>query len=161
MPPPLPNLVRCSRRQLLVLSAAVALVACSREKLDDRPERVVEELIERLQRVHGNPKTARGAYELLWSDAKNNLSERAKRASALSGRKVAPEEMISPSHFTLRFRPENYSAAIQGDWAVVTITGEDPAVQRHVVKCVLEDGSWRVVLELPPLPPIHQRPDGG
>lgn len=141
--------------------AAALLMACAREEIDQHPERVVEELLDRMQRVHGSPKNARAAYDLLWSEAKNNLAERAKRASALSGRNIAPEEMLAPSHFTLRFRPKRYSARIQGEWAVVTIHGESPDAQRATVKCVLEDGTWRVVLELPPLPPIQQRPDAG
>ena len=82
-----------------------------------------------------------------------NLAERAKRASAVSGRKMAPEEMLAPSRFSLRFKPRHYQARIQGQWAVVTITGEAP------VRLSLEELSRRVVLELPPLPPIQKRPD--
>ena len=43
----------------------------------------------------------------------------------------------------------------------VTVTGESNSTQPHVVKCVREDGRWRVVLELPLLPPIQRRLDGG
>ncbi len=147
---------------LLPLLALLALgtSGCEREAADGSPERVVKEFLDRMQRVHGNPQSARAAYELLWGEAKQNLGERAKRASALSGRKVAPEEMLVPTRFSLRFTPKHYTTRVQGDWAVVTVSGESPS-QHHDVKCVREDGAWRVVLELPPVPPIQVRDDAG
>ncbi len=142
-------------------ATACALVAlgCREESSDIEPDRVVAEFITRMQRVHGDRKAARAAYELLWSDARRNLAERAKRASDVAGRELAPEEMLPPSRFSLHHKPRRFEARIDGDWAEVTVYGEDRAVDR--VKCVREDGSWRVVLELPPLPPIERRLDGG
>ena len=70
-----------------------------------------------------------------------------------------PEEMLPPSRFTLNHKPQRYDARIDGDWAEVSVTAENANVDR--VKCVREDGKWRVVLELPPLPPIERRVDGG
>jgi hypothetical protein len=142
----------------LVASAALVLVGCENDQGDAGPEAVVEEFVDRMQRVHGDPKAARAAYELLWSEAKRGLAERAKRAGAVAGRDVAPESMIAPTRFSLSFVPRRYTARIDGDWAVVSITGE-VASQYHEVKCVREDGRWRVVLVIPPLPPIQRRPD--
>jgi hypothetical protein len=135
----------------------VGLAACKSESVDVRPDRTVEEFVLRMQRVHGDPKSARPAFDLLWSEAKRNLAERAKRASAVVGRKVAPEEMLAPSRFSMRFTPRRYDARVDGDWAIVTISGEVADAQRHDVKCVREDGMWRVVLDLPQLPPIQKR----
>jgi hypothetical protein len=132
---------------------------CQQEQSDVEPDRVVAELIERMQRVHGERKNARAAYELLWSDARRNLAERAKRASDVAGRELAPEEMLPPSRFSLHHKPRKFEARVDGDWAEVTVTGEDGSVER--VKCVREDGNWRVVLEMPPLPPIERRLDAG
>ena len=144
---------------LLVLCLAQA--SCEAEAKDSTPERVVQEFMDRMQRVHGDPHAARLAYELLWVDARRNLAERAKRASAVAGREIAPEEMLAPSHFSLAYRPKKLSAHTDGDWSEVTVTGEANSTQPHVVKCVREDGRWRVVLELPLLPPIQRRVDGG
>jgi hypothetical protein len=148
------------RRLCLLSMAAVTagfVLACEQESADERPERVVAEFVERMQRVHGDPAASRAAYELLWAEGRNNLAERAKRASAVTGRKVAPEEMLAPTRFWLTFRPRSYSSRVQGNWAVVTVSGEAPRTQHHQVRCLMEDGRWRVVLELPSLPPIQKR----
>jgi hypothetical protein len=143
-----------------LLSAAVVLsvaAGCRTRPSEDSPERVVEEFVDRMRRVHGDPKAARAAFDLLWLEARENMTERAKRASALVGQKVAPEEMLAPSRFSLRFEPKRYTSQIQGGWAEVTVTGEAPDSQRRIVTVVREDNQWRVVLRLPPLPPIRRR----
>jgi hypothetical protein len=143
----------------LAASLLLALSGCEEEGSDNEPDRLVAEFIARMQRVHGDRKAARAAYDLLWSDARRNLAERAKRASDVAGREIAPEEMLPPSRFSLHHKPRHYESRVDGDWAEVTVTCEDAAVER--VKCVREDGKWRVVLELPPLAPIERRLDGG
>lgn len=149
-------MVRLERRELLIALSLVAL-ACEREPPDARPEQVVEEFVKRMQRVHGDSKAARSAYELLWKEARRNLAERAKRASDVAGREVAPEDMIALSRFSLTFTPKRYTARIDGDWAIVTVKGEGS--KSAEVRCVREDGVWRVALVLPPLPPIQKRED--
>ena len=145
---------------LALLVSSLAQLGCEAEAKDATPERVVQEFIDRMQRVHGDPHAARLAYELLWVEARRNLAERAKRASAVAGREIAPEEMLAPSHFSLAYRPKKLTAHTDGDWSEVTVSGE-ANTQPRIIKCVREDGHWRVVLELPSLPPIQRRPDGG
>lgn len=144
-------------RPALGLLALLACSSCEQEGDGNEPDQLVGEFISRMQRVHGDRKAARAAYELLWADARRNLAERAKRASDVAGREIAPEEMLPPSRFTLHGKPRRYEARVEGDWAEVTVTSEDGSVNR--LKCVREDGGWRVVLELPPLPPIERRAD--
>ena len=150
-------------RRVLLSGAAACLVAllagCEEEGSDSEPDRLVAEFIVRMQRVDGDRKAARAAYDLLWSDARRKLAERAKRASDVAGREIAPEEMLPPSRFSLHHKPRRYEARIDGDWAEVSVSGDSGAVDR--VKCVREDGKWRVVLELPPLAPIEHRADAG
>lgn len=145
---------------LLVATAVVPVsFACRTRPMNESPERVVEEFIDRMRRVHGDRKSARAAFDLLWSEARENLTERAKRASALVGQKVAPEEMLAPSRFSLQFEPKHYTSQTQGGWAEVTVTGEAPESQRRSVTLVRENNQWRIVLKLPPLPPIRRRLD--
>jgi hypothetical protein len=64
--------------------------------------------------------------------------------------------MIAPSRVAVRGTPQEYTTRIDGRWAVVTAVGDLPGAE-YQVRCVQEDGEWRVVLELPPLPEIERR----
>jgi hypothetical protein len=159
---------RCTTERLRELKAKSWLLipvllggstACHREAVDEAPDRLVQEFIERTKSAYGDPKGARAAFELLWSTAQKNLTERAARASALANRKVAPEEMLALTKLSLRFVPRRYTAAIQGDMAVVAVSGDNPSGDRADIRCVREQGRWRVVIDLPPLAPIQRRPD--
>ena len=151
-----------TRRQLFVLFsvAAVVLKGCRRRAPDETPEGVVAEWLERMARVHGDPDDAALAYELLSTDAKKNLEERARRASAATGRSLTPESMLVPSRFSLRFTPRTMRPRLGGDRALVDIVGASVEAERAEVPCVRERGRWRVDLVLPPLPEIEKRPSG-
>jgi hypothetical protein len=140
----------------LCFGAFVGLAACAQRSEGDSPERAAQEFIDRMQRVHGDVQKSKAAYELLASEAQANLVERAQRASATIGRVVAPEEMLAPSRFYLSFPPRSWSTERGAGWAIVTAEGEAPH-ERHQIRCVLENGRWKVVVDLPELPPIERR----
>jgi hypothetical protein len=144
----------------LTVALALACVACARQASDETPERTVQEFIDRMQRVHGDTFRSRAAYELLAAPARANLEERARRASAAVGRTVAPEEMLAPSRFYLSFQPRSWTTERGADWAIVTAVGESRS-QRKQIRCVREQGRWRVVLDLPELPPLEHRDPSG
>jgi hypothetical protein len=144
-------------RTLAIASVALALAGCGRRAPSATPDGSVRELVERMRRLRGDPGDAKAAYELLSRRAQQNLAARAKRYSDASGKAIAPEAMIVPSRFLLRFEPQRYSAQISGVFARVEVLGL-LAGDRALVPCVFEEGGWRVDLGPPPLPPVQMRP---
>lgn len=143
--------------RLLPLLVAWSLAAgCAQHSEEGSPERAVQEFVERMQRVHGDPLKAKAAYELLAADARSKLEQRAERASAAVGRVVMPEEMLAPSRFFLSFEPRSWSSREGPGWAIVSVEGESSR-ERREIRCLRENGEWKVVLELPDLPPLERR----
>lgn len=144
-----------TRHFVVVLAAAGFLVGCQKEAREAGPEDVVFDFVAAMRRVHGDVAAGEAAVDLLWEPARDNLRERARRASALSGRELSVGEMIVPSWFALHLSPERVEAREDGEWAEVTVFGvEEESVQ---MRCVQEEGKWRVALEVPPLAPIRHR----
>lgn len=141
----------------LLIALTLTLVGCGRRVPDATPDGAVRELVERLRRVHGDPADARAAYDLLSKRTQTNLGARAQRYSAASGKTIAPEAMLAPSRFLIRFEPQRYAAKIAGAYALVDVTGLLDG-ERAQIACVLEDTTWRVELALPPLAPVQLRP---
>jgi hypothetical protein len=139
------------------LLAALAQGGCSRRPANATPDGAVRELVERLRLLHGDPLDAKAAFEMLSRRAKDNLATRAQRYSAATGKAIAPEAMITPSRFLLRFEPQRYVAQTVGVHALVEVAGLLPD-EHAQVPCVYEDAAWRVDLALPSLPPVQKRP---
>jgi hypothetical protein len=144
------------RQLALVVALSLVLSAWEREPEPATPDAVVVRFIRLMQGVHGDEDQAAEVYELLWSGARENLERRAQQASAVAGRPVAPYEMIVPSRFSQEFAPKRFTFQEFGKWAVVRVYGNGPKQFREV-RCALEEGKWRVVLELPEAPPIQKR----
>jgi hypothetical protein len=144
----------------LLIALTLTLAGCGRRPANATPDGAVRELVDRLRRVHGDAADARAAYELLSKRTQANLSARAQRYSAASGKMIAPEAMLAPSRFLVRFEPQRYVAKIAGAYALVDVTGllEGDHAQ---ITCVFEDEVWHVELALPPLAPVQLRPGSG
>jgi hypothetical protein len=138
-----------------MLGLALALGGCERRSEPPGPEQVVAAFLREMSGMHGDPLVAERIVELLWAPARSNLAERARRASALSGRPLPPGELLVPSWFTVRGTPERFESRVAGDWAEVRIVAADGRFT--TARCVREDSGWKLVLELPPLAPIRQR----
>lgn len=151
---------RAGRRAALAAAAwlcCAALAGCGRRMPNATPDGAVRELVERLRVFHGDPTDAKAAYELLSKRARDNLAARAQRYSAATGKTIAPEAMIVPSRFVVRFEPQRYTAQIAGIHALVEVSGLLPE-ETAQIPCIYEDGAWRVDLTLPSLPPVQKRP---
>lgn len=138
----------------------VPLLACSRNTVDSAPEGAVRAWVEFMDQSADNRAAMSEAYALLGPRARENLQERARRTSQLHGRRVDPSDMLAEGWFGLRFQPKQYHATISGDHASVTIEGLPGSGAKSTVRCVRENGRWRVEPELPPLPELPKR-DGG
>lgn len=148
------------RRRSLLLSLAVSLLAACEEEDETRaPAEVVREFVERLTQFDGRPDDAQAIFELLSERARANLTARAERYSAASGKKISPPAMIVPGWLTLRFVPQAFSAQVVGRYALVEVAGVGPS-DRAQIPCIREEEHWRVDLALPELPPMVTRPDG-
>jgi hypothetical protein len=150
---------RLARLRAPGLAALVLSIGfgCAQHSDEGSPEWVAREFIDRMQRVHGDAQRSKAAYDLLAADARTKLEERAERASAAIGRVVKPEEMLAPSRFYLSFQPRSWSSREGPGWAIVTVEGESPRELREI-RCLREQGEWKVVLDLPALPPLEHRP---
>jgi hypothetical protein len=142
----------------LILLSSLVICGCEPAPTQEVPGRVALEFVSAMRRVHGDVEAGKAAYNLMWQPARKNLEERARRASALSGRELHPGELIVPSWFALRLMPESYEEHIDGEWAQVTVT--DAGGQASIARLVLEEGKWKVALELPALSAIRSRVDG-
>jgi hypothetical protein len=136
---------------------AAIVPACSRRPATATPDGTVREFIERMRLVEGDPTSSKAAFELLSKRAQENLAARAQRYGAASGKSIAPEAMIVPSRFALRFEPQLYRSQVAGVHALVEVEGSAPQ-ERAQVPCMYEEGGWRVDLLLPSLPPVQLRP---
>lgn len=130
-------------------------LACQKEEAPLGPSGVVAAWISQMRQVHGEDAAGKEVVELLWKPARENLRERARRASALSGRELSPGELIAPSWFALHLIPETTEERIDGSWAEVTLTSASG--EQVKARCIQEEGDWKVALELPPLAPIRKR----
>lgn len=139
---------------------ALMLVACTRTTPDSTPDGVLRLFLERMEVATDDPRAMAEAYDLLGKTSKKNLDERAERASLVVGKRVNPREMLATGRFGLRFRPKGMTVRVDGDLAVVAVTGSDPQERAEIV-CAREGAVWRVEPELPPLSLQQHRPDAG
>lgn len=148
--------------RILIFAALGSLTGCGEAEsgpatAPEGPDLVVRELLSRLRRVHGSPAAGERVAELLWEPARKNLEARANRASAVSSRELSVGEMLAPSWLSFHLEVERLEWRQEGEWAEVRTWAPDG--RSTTTRCVLEDDKWRVVLELPPVPPIRLRVD--
>ena len=117
----------------------------------------MRELCERLARMSGDPTTSRAVFDMLSKGTQENLEARARRYGAASGKNIAPAAMLAPSSLVEQWSARELHATIVGTHALVEVRGLH-AEQRTEIRCVYEEGGWRVVVELPPLPDVRQSP---
>lgn len=146
-------------RRAFVVLLGFAAVACSRSAPDSTPEGALRLFIEKMETSSDDPTAMKEAFALLGPHARANLKERAERASRGQGKRFEPHQMLAEARFGLRFRTRTMTTRVEGDEAYVEVMGEGPD-EKATVKCVRENGAWRVELDLPDVNKPERR-DGG
>ncbi len=136
-----------------LLAVALAL-GCERPS-SASPEETVTAFVAALEQARTDPAQRRRVYDLLSADAQRSLTERARRASQVSGWELKPWEMLAPGRMRLRVQvdPELMTTRVSGERAVVTARGR--AGGAADVPLVREGSAWRVALDLPPITDIR------
>ncbi len=140
--------------------ASLWSTGCAPRPANATPEGAVREFIDRMRLIGADPAAAKAAFAVMSQRTRQNLTERAQRYSAASGKTIAPEAMIVPSRFVIRFEPQRMTSLVVGTHALVEVIGLGPE-ERAKVTCAYEEDGWRVDLELPPLPAVQMRPGTG
>jgi len=141
----------------LVLLALSTMSACSKRPRDATPEGTVETFLRELDEAPRDPSAAARAYALLDPATRESLRVRAERARALTGQRATPETMLAPMWSPARFEIERCQSKSGGDdaHALVDVYGVDPTSQHVRVPVMREGDGWRVVLSIPPSPPME------
>lgn len=139
---------------------SLLVLACEPDPGDVTADRAVREFVEIARGFQGDERDARSLFDLLSQRAQSNLSTRAERYGAASGKQIAPWAMLVPARMAPKFAPQAYRAQVVGQYALVDVVGvgTDEVAQ---VPCVLEEGLWRLDLVLPELPAMRRRPGSG
>lgn len=140
------------RQRLLTFGFVLVCSACSGEPTTDTPEGALELFLRAMQASEEDSSMRATAYELLASEARSRLAQRARIASSLSNRNFEPWEMIADGRYRLRFPPRRTGGFVtrmrDADHAMVLVRGEGEGERAEVV-LVREHGAWRVALEVP------------
>jgi hypothetical protein len=139
-----------------VLLCATACLLCA-AACNDAPEQLspvatVRHFLEIMERS-ADDSALKEAYRMLDAPARKALAERAERATTLAGRRYEPWQMLSQGRYRQRFAPASTHGMrerVQGERAVVTVTSAGGSAQSEVA-LVREEGSWRIVLAIPPM----------
>jgi len=137
-----------------LLATCLFLLACSDEPSDATPAGAAQLFVDALELARHDPDAREQVYELLASDARRELVDRARSTTALGAREIAPWEMLVESRSILRFRPAHAAAfrpheGPEPGTATVTVMGEHDG-ERTDLHLRREDEGWRIVIEIPP-----------
>lgn len=135
----------------VAILALFVFTACGAARSDTSPTEAVTTFAAAVEAAERDSTQRRRVYELLSQRGRRALDERAARATQVSGRPMAPWEMIAPGRIRLRFLPssDGMTVHVDGDRAVVTARGRRGGVAD--VPLVREGGRWCVDLALPPI----------
>ncbi len=134
---------------LIACAGALFVVGGCDRSVDETPEDALTAWVTAMNASRLDPTARERAYGLLASAAREQLAQRAVVAVQLSGRDIKPWEMLAPGQFALRFAFDRARLRSRIDGSRATVTARGPGSEVAEVPLVLEQGRWRVALELP------------
>jgi hypothetical protein len=140
----------------LLVAVAVQATACAKKPADATPEGAVESFLHEIDDAPRDPSAAARAYALLAEAPRESLRLRAERARSITGQRATPETMLAPLWSPARFEIERVKSRPGADAShvLVDVYGVDPGAQHVTVPVVREGDRWRIVLAIPPPPPV-------
>lgn len=136
---------------ILVLLATAILSSACRSRPDATPEGAVQELLRASASAGHDPSAAAQVYALLAPSSRRSLEDRARRATAITGKPVSPEQMLVASWTPIRFEIVRTTTRVDGDRATVELFGPDPGTQHASIPLEREGEAWRIVVVVPPV----------
>jgi hypothetical protein len=132
----------------------LSILGCQGKAINETPEGAVREIVVQMRLMGRDEGAAKRAFDLLSRNAQQNLSERAERYGAGSGKHIAPEAMLAPFSLVEHFEGREFSSETVGIHALVHVRGL-LAEESATIPCIFEEGGWRVDIALPPLPVVR------
>jgi hypothetical protein len=140
-------------RSAIILSF-VLLASCGRKAADATPEGALDAFLSACESVSSDPHASAKAFALLAPSARRSLEDRAKRASAITGKAVSPEQLLVPSWTPIRFEvaktTTTFDAGKDGPTATVDVFGLEESTQHVRIPMEREGEAWRVRVVIPP-----------
>lgn len=141
-------------RIALFLASSVLLVACARKSADATPEGALDAFLSACETASSDPHASAKAFALLSPSARRSLEDRAKRASAITGKAVSPEQLLVPAWTPIRFEiaktTTTFDAGKDGPSATVDVFGAEESTQHVRIPMEREGEAWRVRVAIPP-----------
>jgi hypothetical protein len=140
--------------RIALVVASFLLASCAPKAADATPEGALDAFLSACETVSSDPQASAKAFALLAPSARRSLEERAKRASAITGKAVAPEQLLVPSWTPIRFEIAKTSTTFdqgkEGSTATVDVFGVEEATQHVRIPMEREGEAWRVRVVIPP-----------
>jgi hypothetical protein len=136
--------------KLAALGIAILLASCGRRAPDATPEGALDAFLSACESASSDPRANAKAFALLAPSARHALEDRARRASAITGKAVSPEQLLSPAWTPIRFEVAKTTTTFDATGATVDVFGVEEATQHVRIPMEREGEAWRVRVVIPP-----------
>lgn len=137
-------------------ASTLPIAGCTEEPTDRTPGGALILFLAAMERSQWDAEARREAYLLMAPISRDRLRERSVMTNTLGSREFEAWEMLAQGRFRLLLDVPSESeldVVVDGDSAVITVRGGPTESEEARVPMVLEEGRWRVLVEIPSLRP--------